>query len=68
MATKKEQEVKGQQVAPPSQEVKTKLVRNRGMGKVELLINGRVVVFLPKHTVEVPSDFNVPSGIGLYVV
>lgn len=68
MTTKKEQEGKEQQVAPPSQEVKTKSVRNRGTGKVELLIDGEVVVFLPKCTVEVPLNFNVPSGIGLYVV
>ena len=67
MANKKEQEAKEQQVATPSEEVKTKMVRNRGNGKIELLINGSVVVFPPKSTVEVPIDFNVPNGIGLYV-
>ena len=70
MANKKEQLEGKQQVATPevSEEVKkTKFVRNRGNCKVELIINNKVVVFLPQTTVEVPEDFIVPIGIGLYV-
>lgn len=45
----------------------TKLVRNRGGHRVELVIDGKVVVFMPGKVVEVPIDFDIPSGIGLYV-
>ena len=67
MANKKETEVREHQDVPPS-EKRTKKVRNRSNCKVELLIEGKVVVFPPKGTVEVPQDFDVPNGIGLYVV
>ena len=66
MANKKEQEEVREQKTP-TPEVKTKKVRNRSNGKVELLIENEVVVFPPKSTVEVPDDFEVPNGIGLYV-
>ena len=49
-------------------EVSTKFVRNRSGQKLELLIGEQVVVLLPGSTIEVPEDFNVPTGIGLYVV
>lgn len=46
---------------------KTKLVRNRSGHKVELLIDNKVVVFAPGKTTEIPSWFEVPNGLGLYV-
>ena len=46
---------------------KTKSVRNRSGHRVELVINGKVVVFLPGKVVEVPMDFEIPNGLGLYV-
>lgn len=67
MANKKDAEVREHQDAAPSKS-KTKKVRNRSNCKVELLIEGKVVVFPPKGTVEVPYDFDVPNGIGLYVM
>lgn len=45
----------------------TKSVRNRSGHRVELVIDGKVVVFLPGKIVEVPNDFQVPGGLGLYV-
>ena len=48
-------------------DVQTKAVRNRGKNKVELIIDGKVVSFLPGKVVEVPLDFYIPEGIGLYV-
>lgn len=50
------------------QTIKTKKVRNRNDYKVELLIDGKVVVFPPKKMVEIPTNFNVPSNLGLYNV
>ena len=44
---------------------KTKLVRNRGGHRVELFINGQVVVFLPGASVKVPTDAVIPQGVGL---
>ena len=46
---------------------KTKSVRNRSGHRVELVINEKVVVFLPGKITEVPADFDVPNGLGLYV-
>lgn len=46
---------------------KTKSVRNRSGHRVELVIDGKVVVFLPGKVVEVPMNFEVPNGLGLYV-
>ena len=45
----------------------TKTIRNRGGYRVELVIDGKVVVFLPGVAVQVPIDFEVPNGLGLYV-
>lgn len=56
------QEAPAIQVAP-----KTKGVRNRSGHRVELVIDDKVVVFLPGEITEVPVDFQVPNGIGLYV-
>jgi len=67
MANKKETEGQKQPAEMPSQP-RTKKVRNRGNGKIELLIEGKIVVFPPKGTVNVPIDFEVPNGIGLYVM
>lgn len=46
---------------------RTKGVRNRSGHRVELVINDKVVVFLPGKVTEVPFDFQVPNGLGLYV-
>lgn len=46
---------------------KTKGVRNRSGHRVELVIDGKVVVFLPGKVTDVPMDFQVPNGLGLYV-
>lgn len=51
----------------PRSSVRTKLVRNRSGHRVELVFNGEVVVFLPGKITEVPMDFDIPSGLGLYV-
>ena len=47
--------------------VNTKVVHNRNGYKIELVVNGAVVVLLPGKSVEVPIDYEVPLGIGLYV-
>ena len=46
---------------------RTKGVRNRSGHKVELVIEGRVVVFAPGEVVNVPMGVEIPSGLGLYV-
>ena len=56
------QEAVAEQAVP-----KTKGVRNRSGHRVELVIDGKVVVFLPGKVTEVPMDFQVPNGLGLYV-
>lgn len=43
-----------------------KLVRNRNDYKVELFIDGSVVVFPPHRSAEVPATFDVPANLGLY--
>lgn len=49
------------------QKTATKSVRNRSGHKIELVIDDKVVVFMPGKVVEVPMDFDVPTGLGLYV-
>lgn len=44
----------------------TKRVRNRNPYKVELFVDGKVVVFPPKKSVDIPANFSVPSNLGLY--
>lgn len=44
---------------------KMKTIRNRSNHRVELLVNGSVIVFLPGSSVRVPAEFNVPQGLGL---
>lgn len=46
---------------------KIKKVRNRSGHRVELVIENKVVVFMPGKVVEVPFDFNIPNDLGLYV-
>ena len=53
---------------PAVQAPQTKRVRNRNDYKVELLIDGNVVVFPPKKTVEIPANFDIPNNLGLYNV
>lgn len=45
-----------------------KFVRNRSGHKVELVIEGKVFVFLPGKVVEVPLDFAIPNGLGIYTL
>ena len=55
------------EVKPPKDAVaKTKSVRNRSGHRVELVIEGKVVVFFPGKITKVPVDFDVPNGLGLY--
>lgn len=53
--------------APQKTAKRTKSVRNRSGHRVELVVNNRVVVFIPGKVVRVPMDFDIPSGLGLYV-
>ena len=64
MAKHATEEITEQAVQTPQ----IKRVRNRNDYKVELLIDGNVVVFPPKKTVEIPANFDVPSNLGLYNV
>ena len=64
MAKHATEEITEQTVQTPQ----IKRVRNRNDYKVELLIDGNVVVFPPKKTVEIPANFDVPSNLGLYNV
>ena len=64
MAEKNEPQAASVQQKPAK---KTKAVRNRSGHRVELVIEGKVVVFLPGKVVEVPMDFDIPNGLGLYV-
>lgn len=48
-------------------EFPTKKVRNISSGKIELVINGVVVIFMPGVVKEIPADFVVPNNIGLLV-
>ena len=45
----------------------SKYVRNRSGHRVELVNGGKVSVFLPGKITEVPVDFEMPNGLGLYV-
>lgn len=71
MATEKEEKkITEQEVENPTpkpQKKTTKFVRNRSGHRVELVIDGKVVVFLPGKTTEIPIDVGVPNGLGLYV-
>lgn len=62
------EKIEPQQTAamPKQQARKTKAVRNRSGQRIELLIDNKVVVFLPGRITQVPADFRIPSGIGLY--
>ena len=53
---------------PEVQTAQIKRVRNRNDYKIELLIDGNVVVFPPKKTVEIPANFDIPINLGLYNV
>lgn len=59
--------VKQQLPAPKVQKPKTKWVRNRSGHRVELVIGGKVVVFMPGKNTEVPANAEIPSGLGLHV-
>lgn len=54
--------------SPEEAKIATKMVRNRNGYKIELIVNGVVAVILPGKAIEVPMDYVVPAGIGLYVV
>lgn len=59
----------GQDTAPalPGPVKATKKVRNRSGQRIELVINDKVVVFPPGSIVDVPKNFDIPAGIGLFV-
>lgn len=44
-----------------------KLVSNRSGHRIELVNGSEVIVFLPGKITEVPMDFDIPNGLGLYV-
>lgn len=46
---------------------KRKTICNRSGHRVELIIEGKLVVLTPKQCITVPWDFDVPNGIGLHV-
>ena len=50
-----------------SEPKKFQSVRNRSGHRIELLVDGKVVVFLPGETTKVPANFVVPQNLGLYV-
>lgn len=54
--------------SPAEAKVATKVVHNRNGYKIELIVNDIVAVILPGKSIEVPMDYVVPAGIGLYVV
>lgn len=55
------------ETAPMESKTKTKEVRNRSGHKVELVMNGKVIVFMPGKITEVPKEMDIPGGLGLYV-
>ena len=46
---------------------KFQTVRNRSGHRIELIVDGKVTVFLPGEDTKVPADFIVPQDLGLYV-
>lgn len=58
-----------EQATPQNQDAakKMKTVRNRSGHRVELVIDGKVVVFYPGRATRVPADADIPGGLGLYV-
>lgn len=44
-----------------------KEVYNRSGHRVELVVNGKVIVLLPGSALEVPMDLSIPNGLGLVV-
>ena len=42
-------------------------VKNRNNHRIELEIDGKIVVFMPGATVKVPANFVIPQNLGLYV-
>ena len=52
---------------PTKSQEETKDVGNRSGQRIELVIDNKVVVFLPNKTQKVPADFPIPANIGLYV-
>ena len=44
-----------------------KIIGNRSGHRIELVIDNRVVVFLPGQAQKVPIDFPIPENIGLFV-
>ena len=53
--------------AQPLQSPGMKTVHNRNKYKIELVVNGAVVVILPGKSVQLPVEYKVPENIGLYV-
>lgn len=45
-----------------------KRVRNKGINKVELLIDDKVVVIRAGESIDIPEYIEIPNGIGVYEV
>lgn len=48
--------------------VQPRRVRNRNNYKIELSVDGKILVFPPRRSVVVPDTFELPEGLGLYFV
>lgn len=62
MAKNVTEEARVVRVSPPRR------VRNRNNYKIELSVDGKILVFPPRKSVMVPDTFELPEGIGLYFV
>lgn len=67
--TQASKEVTTQEViaAPEVQSPGMKTVHNRNKYKVELVVEGKVVVLLSGKSAQVPVGYKVPENMGLYV-
>ena len=64
--SKNKTEVTEQIGAKKSPNVKTKVLRNNGFNKVELILDGKnVTVVKPGDTVTVPANYVIPKGVSL---
>lgn len=62
MSKNNTEEVQVAKVAQPRR------VRNRNNYKIELSVDGKILVFPPRRSITVPDTFELPEGLGLYFV
>lgn len=43
-----------------------KVIKNRGNQRIELFIGDETVVLMPGDSVDVPKEFVIPPGIGVF--